>query len=124
MTYQRDPDTFAGRVFAAIKTVGAGPAAAACGVSENRLRQLSNPCRTDVDVLNTLVALDAACQAAGGGAPILDLWQARVGRRVDASARLLAAARLAVSALRTVVASLEFALMPVPALHQTAVARI
>jgi len=120
MTYQRDDNTFCGRIFAAVKAVGAGAAAQACGVSENRLRQLSNPCRNDAAVLDTLVRLDAACQKVGGGAPIADLWQARLnaetGKGVQPGRHLSAAVRAAITALRTVVESLEWALSPVPAL--------
>ncbi|MBF0252022.1 MAG: hypothetical protein HQL35_15490, partial [Alphaproteobacteria bacterium] len=47
MTYQRDFDTPQGRVWAAVQALGSRDAAAAAGVSENRLAQLSNPCRGD-----------------------------------------------------------------------------
>lgn len=102
MTYRRDENTWPGRIAEAVALLGSRYAAQAAGVSESRLRQLSNPMRNDAQVVETLFRLDAACAAAGQGTPLSDLWQARLGRTgpTRRERRLEAAVHVAVSAIR------------------------
>ena len=78
MTYRRPPGSFAAAISAAVGAAGAKTAAPAAGVSASRLRQLANPCRRDVRVLDVAAALDAAAHAAGAGTPILETYRARL----------------------------------------------
>ena len=108
MTYRRDPDTWAGRITAAMGVLGSDGAARVAGVSASRLRQLANPMRADCAVLDVAVALDVACARAGAGTPILDLFQSRLAVRGIASRLGVSAGRAGLAAtVQTVVASLR-----------------
>jgi hypothetical protein len=84
MTYARDPESWPGAITRAVSALGAARAAEAAEVSESRLRQLANPCRSDWRVLESLARLDAACLDAGHGAPIGEFWIERLGPRSTA----------------------------------------
>ena len=130
MTVPRDPVTLHGAIQAAIAWAGSGRAALAAGVSEARLRQVSNPNRRDADLAHVLVGLDAACAKAGGGTPVFD-WMfeqlsqagavtsqhgvyAAAGKRGPAVVRVLAAQTIA--GMRALLEELERLLLPPAAL--------
>lgn len=115
MTYRRPENSFAAAWTFARRACGAEALASALGCSASRLRQLANPMRGDSAVLDLAAAADAACAAAGGGTPILDIYTARLraaGVRTTHRPHPSPALRAALTLARRLVDTLESALAP------------
>lgn len=99
MTVRRTPGTFAA-AWEAVRRLGESWAAERLGVDPTRLRQLSNPNRTDCAVLELAVRADALARAEGHGTPILDTYRRRLESLEGGHQPSLSSRGMALSALR------------------------
>lgn len=75
MTYRRPPGSIHAALTAASRLLGEAVLAGAMGVSADRLRQMKNPMRRDLDTVERLRLADRALVAAGHPPLLFDWWR-------------------------------------------------
>lgn len=81
--YQRTPDTLEDALTMIKATLGAIKMAEAVGVTDSLVQKWTNPHHASKPSIEQALLLDVACAAASGNAPVLALFQKRLGSTVN-----------------------------------------